>query len=67
MNKDSFEGKWNQLKGELKKTWGDLTDDEITKTEGDYDKTVGLIQEKYGEGKDEVRNKINDMLKNIKH
>lgn len=66
MNKDTFKGKWKQLTGELKNTWGDLTDDEIKKMEGDYDKTIGLIQEKYGIAKEEATDSINQLLKKIK-
>ena len=66
MNKDTFKGQWKQVKGEIKKMWGDLTDDEIKKAEGDYDKTVGMIQEKYGLKKEEVTNSINKILQSIK-
>jgi uncharacterized protein YjbJ (UPF0337 family) len=38
MNKDQFKGSWRQFKGELKKTWGKLTDDDLLEAEGDYDK-----------------------------
>ena len=54
MNADHFKGKWNQFKGELKKTWGKITDDDLTTVEGDYDKFKGLMQERYADRKDEV-------------
>ena len=38
MNEDRLKGKWNQIKGELKKKWGKLTDDDLTYTEGHFDK-----------------------------
>jgi uncharacterized protein YjbJ (UPF0337 family) len=66
MNKEYFKGNWNQIKGSLKKTWGELTDNEITKAEGDYDKAVGIIQEKYSLKKDEVESKIDDLIKKLK-
>ena len=28
MNKDQFKGSWQQFKGELKKKWGQFTDDD---------------------------------------
>ena len=46
MNADHFKGKWNQFKGELKKQWGKITDDDLTRVEGDYDKFKGLMQER---------------------
>jgi uncharacterized protein YjbJ (UPF0337 family) len=54
MNTDQFKGKWNQFKGELKKQWGNFTDDDLTKIEGDYDKFKGSLQERYGDKKEEV-------------
>ncbi len=66
MEKEYFKGQWNQLKGNVKKTYGKITDDELLKSEGDYDKVVGLIQEKYGMAVSEVKEKVNDLIKNFK-
>ncbi len=54
MNTDQFKGKWVQFSGEVKKQWGKLTDDDLKQIEGDYDKFVGRIQERYGDKKEEV-------------
>lgn len=54
MNTDQFKGKWVQFKGEVKKQWGKFTDDDLKQIEGDYDKFVGRIQERYGDKKEEV-------------
>jgi uncharacterized protein YjbJ (UPF0337 family) len=48
MNKDIFEGKWKQMRGQAKVWWGKLTDDDLDKVEGKYEKLIGLLQEKYG-------------------
>jgi len=48
MNNDIFDGKWKQVRGEVKVWWGKLTDDDLDKVEGNYEKLVGLLQEKYG-------------------
>lgn len=65
MNKDQFEGSWKQAKGRLKEFWGDLTDDEIDKISGSYERFVGTIQEKYGKSKEEARESVNQFLKKI--
>lgn len=54
MNKDIIKGKWNQIKGEAKSQWGKLTDDELDQIDGNYDKMVGKLQEKYGYQKEQA-------------
>jgi uncharacterized protein YjbJ (UPF0337 family) len=48
MHDDVFEGRWKQLKGDAKRFWGKLTDDDLDKAEGNRDKLVGALQERYG-------------------
>jgi uncharacterized protein YjbJ (UPF0337 family) len=48
MNKDIFEGKWKQIRGEAKAWWGKLTDDDLDRAAGKFDVLAGLLQEKYG-------------------
>jgi len=55
VNKDQFEGKWRQFKGDLKKQYGKLTDDDLLQIEGNYDKFEGKMQERYGNEKEELR------------
>lgn len=55
VNKDQFEGKWKQFKGDLKKKWGKFTDDDLMQIEGNYDKFEGKMQERYGDKKEEVK------------
>lgn len=54
MNADQFRGKLNQWKGDLKRKWGALTDDELMQAEGDYDTFMGRVQELYGNIKEDV-------------
>jgi uncharacterized protein YjbJ (UPF0337 family) len=58
MNKDIAQGKWTEIKGEIQKTWGNLTGDELEKTKGDMKAVSGLLQQKYGLAKDEAATKI---------
>ena len=45
MNEDIIEGKWNEIKGDVQKKWGKLTDDDIEQINGDRTKLSGRIQE----------------------
>jgi len=56
-----LEGKWDQLRGRVKETWGDLTDDELDQTEGKWDRVVGTIKEKTGEAREEIERKLNEL------
>jgi len=60
MNKDIFEGKWEQVKGQIQKNWGKLTADDIDMTEGDAKILAGVIQERYGITKAEAEKKIDE-------
>ncbi|WP_047154321.1 CsbD family protein [Aneurinibacillus tyrosinisolvens] len=62
MNDDKLKGKWNQVKGEAKKQWGEMTGDESTRLEGNVDKAKGKVQEEYGEAKDRTARAVNDLV-----
>jgi uncharacterized protein YjbJ (UPF0337 family) len=62
MNKDILTGKWKQLRGKVKERWGELTDDELDKAEGRYDRLSGLLQEKYGYAKEEAERTLDEAL-----
>jgi uncharacterized protein YjbJ (UPF0337 family) len=49
-----MKGKWNQLKGEIRRKWGKVTDDDLLETEGNMDKLIGKIQERSGEQRDAI-------------
>jgi uncharacterized protein YjbJ (UPF0337 family) len=66
LNEDQLKGKWKQFKGELKKKWGNFTDDDILYIEGSRDRLEGKIQERYGDRKDEVRKWIDDWFEQNK-
>ena len=58
MNSDTNEGKWKQIKGEFKESFGKVTNDKSTEAEGSYDKLVGEIQEKYGETRETIEKEV---------
>ena len=61
MNKDIFEGKWEQLKGKLQKNWGKLTNDDLDVIKGDSKLLAGKLQEKYGMTKEEVEEAMKEL------
>lgn len=67
MNKDIFEGKWEELKGQMKQTWGKLTDDDFKVIEGNHQELFGKLQKHYGYSKDEVEKAVKKFRSHIKH
>jgi len=65
MNWDIVKGKWKQATGSAKAQWGKLTDDELTQIEGNRDKLVGKVQEKYGVAKEEAEKQVDDWAKGV--
>lgn len=63
MNKDIFVGKWKQMRGQAKVWWGKLTDDDLEKIGGNYDKLTGLLQEKYGYTQQQAEEEIEKRTK----
>jgi uncharacterized protein YjbJ (UPF0337 family) len=47
LNQDVFEGKWKEMRGQVKE-WGKLTDDDLEQAAGNAEQIVGLLQQKYG-------------------
>lgn len=65
MNRDIFEGKFKEISGEIKKKWGQLTDDDIRQTEGNAEALAGVVQQKVGLEKDEASRNVSEILKNM--
>lgn len=54
MNSDQVKGKFKQMAGEIKRKWGQVTDDDITQAEGSTEKLVGKIQERSGDRREAI-------------
>jgi uncharacterized protein YjbJ (UPF0337 family) len=60
MNRDVIAGKWHQIKGDLKSRWARLTDDDLERTEGNFEYLVGLVQERYGMVRDVAERQVRE-------
>ena len=65
MNSDILKGKWKQLKGDVKLRWGELTDDEVDQMEGNTEKMIGKLQEKYGYSRERAQKEVNDFQREL--
>ena len=62
MNKDTLKGKWMQMKGDLRSKWGKLTDDDLAQIQGDTEKFIGKLQERYGYGREQAEKEVNEFM-----
>lgn len=58
MSNWKLKGDWNQLKGDLKQRFAELTDDDLLYAEGQEDELLGHLQKKTGKAIDELRQMI---------
>ena len=65
MNWTIIQGKWTELKGELRKKWGRLTDSDYDEIAGDKDKLIGRLQQRYGYAKDEAERQAESVLSSV--
>lgn len=59
INVQTLQGRWNDLKGEVKKRWAHLTDDDLKWGDGNIDQLVGKIQERTGESREVIEKYLN--------
>ena len=62
LNQDQIKGKWTEIKGGVRNLWGGITDDDLEKTKGNLQSVAGIVQEKYGESKEEIKNKLERLM-----
>ena len=63
INENTIKGKWLEIKGDVRKAWGKLTDDELDKTKGDMKAIAGLIQQKYGDAQENASDRLSNIFK----
>ena len=61
INVQGLQGHWNQLKGEVKKRWGQLSDDDLKWSGGNIDQLVGRIQQRTGETREAIEKYLDQL------
>ena len=62
INENVISGKWKEIKGDIQKTWGKLTDNEIEESKGNILNLAGTIQKKFGLAQEEAAAKLNRII-----
>jgi uncharacterized protein YjbJ (UPF0337 family) len=61
INAQALQGQWNQVKGQVREHWGQLTDDDLQIQGGNIDQLVGRIQQRTGETREAVERYLTDL------
>jgi uncharacterized protein YjbJ (UPF0337 family) len=61
INAQALQGQWNQVKGQVRERWGQLTDDDLQIQGGNIDQLVGRIQQRTGETRDVIEKFLTDL------
>ncbi len=61
VNAQVLQGQWNQVRGQLKRKWGQLTDDDLRFANGNMDQLIGRIQHKTGEARETIEGFLAEM------
>lgn len=62
IHEDTIKGAWAELKGEMRKHWGELTDDNLEQAKGEAERLSGLLQKQYGMSVEQARNEIDKVV-----
>lgn len=60
---NTYQNKWNEIKNEVLKTWGTLSKDDLDKARENPKMLVESIQKKLGGAQDEIKTKVDGILK----
>jgi len=61
VNTQVLQGQWNQVRGQLKKKWGQLTEDDLRFSNGNIDQLIGRIQHKTGEAREAIERVLDEL------
>lgn len=60
LNKNIMEGKWNEIKGNVQRQWGKLTDDDMDQINGNRKELLGRLQKNYGLAEAEAEKQVKE-------
>jgi len=60
---DILSGQWQQLRGQIRSWWSQLTESDVDKIAGKKDLLVGVLQERYGYARQRAEREVEQRLK----
>lgn len=65
MDKEFLKGHWQEARGQVKKYWAKVTDEELDSVKGNFDGIAKLLQHKYGYSRDKAKDQLRQKLSMI--
>jgi uncharacterized protein YjbJ (UPF0337 family) len=62
MRKEILKGKWLRIKEDVPNWWARLTDDDADQIQGDMERFILKLQERYGYARDQAETEMNEFL-----
>ena len=62
LNEEQFKNKWHEIKGGIRNLWGRITEEELDEMKNDINEVSGLVEERYGESKAEIKVKLKQLM-----
>lgn len=62
VNENMFKENWREIKGDIRKAWGKLSEDELEKTNGDMKQVSSLINQRYGDSQESYNKRLTDIF-----
>ena len=62
LNQDQITTLWPQMKVAIRNIWGSLSEEEVERTHGDFSALASLVQEKFGEDREQISLKIDQLM-----
>lgn len=65
MNRELLQNEWAGIQGRIRNAWEDLTEEDLARAAGDWDRLVGAIQARTGQVREDVERGLDALLDRI--
>ncbi len=56
------EGRFDRIRGRVRETWGEVTDDDFDRAQGNTENLIGRIKEKTGDTVENIRRRLEEFM-----
>lgn len=64
VSQENLAGHWHTIVGAVKEKFGQITGDDLTRVQGNFDQLVGMLERKTGQTKEKIESFLNDCCSN---